>query len=91
MPAEDDEFEIVSKTYFSGTGFTVALGAVGRAVPEAWRAQALAVVSLGGAAGQFLALPYTHALIDGFRWLPAMLVLAATAALMVPLALAAGA
>lgn len=70
----------------SGTGFTVVLGTVGRATPERYRSRALALVSVGGSIGQFLALPYAHGLIEGFDWVGALFILAATAALIVPLA-----
>ena len=70
----------------SGTGFTVILGTVGRAVPPEIRGRALAIVSMGGSIGQFAALPYAHALIGGFGWASSFLILAATALLIVPLA-----
>lgn len=70
----------------SGSGFTVVLGTVGRLAPVEKRSQALGLASVGGSIGQFLSLPYTHAMIDGFGWLPALVILAATALLIVPLA-----
>lgn len=70
----------------SGTGFTVTLGAVGRAVPEDRRTQALAIVAIGGSVGQFLAPAYAYGLIVGWVWIWALILLAGTAALMVPLA-----
>ncbi|MGO1121155.1 MFS transporter [Rhodovibrionaceae bacterium A322] len=69
----------------SGSGFTVVLGTVGRLVPEARRSQALGIASVGGSIGQFLALPYTHGLIGAFGWSVALIILAATALLIVPL------
>ncbi|GBF27083.1 putative MFS-type transporter YhjX [bacterium MnTg02] len=69
----------------SGTGFTAVLGAVGRAAPEEKRSMALGLASMGGSIGQFLALPYTHVLIDNFGWVSSLVVLAATATLMAPL------
>ncbi|MDJ0947718.1 MAG: MFS transporter [Alphaproteobacteria bacterium] len=69
-----------------GTGFTVVLGAVGRAAPPERRSAALGVASVGGSIGQFAALPYAQALIDGFGWSLALLLLAVTALLMVLLA-----
>jgi predicted MFS family arabinose efflux permease len=44
------------------------------------------LVAVGGSVGQFLALPYTHALIEGFGWVTALIILAATTLLIVPLA-----
>ncbi len=70
----------------SGTGFTVVLGAVGRAAPPEKRSAALGIVSVGGSIGQFAALPYAQALIDGFGWSMALALLASTALLMVLLA-----
>jgi len=69
----------------SGSGFTVVLGTVGRLVAAEKRSQALGIASVGGSIGQFLALPYTHSLIEGFGWISALLVLAMTALLIVPL------
>ncbi len=70
----------------SGTAFTVVLGVVGRSAPEHLRSQALGLASVGGSIGQFAALPYTHAIIEGFGWVLALGILAATAFLIVPLA-----
>ena len=69
----------------SGSGFTVILGAVGRAVSEEKRSAALGLVSMGGSIGQFAALPYTHVLIEGFGWIWSLGILALTALLIVPL------
>lgn len=69
----------------SGSGFTVILGAVGRAVSEDKRSAALGLVSMGGSIGQFAALPYTHVLIEGFGWIWSLGILALTALLIVPL------
>ena len=70
----------------SGAGFTVVLGAVGRAAPVEKQSMALGLAAMGGSLGQFLALPYAQALLDGFGWLVALLVLAGTALAVVPLA-----
>jgi len=70
----------------SGTGFTVVLGAVGRAAPPERRSTALGLVSMGGSVGQFLSLPYTHFLIEQFGWVTSLFVLLVTAALIAPLA-----
>lgn len=70
----------------SGAGFSVVLGAVGRAAPPERLSAALGLASVGGSIGQFLALPYTHLLIGAFGWSLSLLILAATAALTVPLA-----
>ncbi len=70
----------------SGAGFSVVLGAVGRAAPEAFRSQALGAASVGGSFGQFLALPFTHALLGGLGWSVSLAVLAVFALTIVPLA-----
>ncbi len=70
----------------SGAGYTVVLGAVGRAAPPEKRTLALGMASMGGSIGQFLALPYTHLLLDWLGWSSSLLILAVTALLIVPLA-----
>ena len=74
----------------SGAGFSVVLSAVGRAAPAAHRAKALALASFGGSIGQFMALPYTHILIQEIGWATSLLVLGATSLLAVPLAMGLG-
>ncbi|MDF1791534.1 MAG: MFS transporter [Thalassobaculaceae bacterium] len=71
----------------SGTGFTVLLGAVGRAAPPERRSAALGLAAMGGSLGQFLALPYIHFLIEGTGWQTSLLILAVSVLLIVPLAL----
>jgi len=75
----------------SGTGFSVFMGAVGRAVAPEKRSAALAMTTMGGSIGQFVALPYIHLLIDHFGWINCLLFLAATILLALPLALGAAA
>lgn len=70
----------------SGSGFTVILATVGRAAPPERRGQALGVASMGGSIGQFLSLPYAHALIEGTGWRMSLIVLALTCLVIVPLA-----
>jgi len=70
----------------SGLGFTVVLGAVGRAAPPERRSTALGLASMGGSIGQFVALPYAHLLISNLGWASSMFVLLVTASLMAPLA-----
>lgn len=70
----------------SATGATVILGTVGRSVPPERRSRALGLVAMCGSTGQFLALPLTHMLIDGFGWVIALTVLALSALMIVPLA-----
>jgi MFS family permease len=70
----------------SGSGFGVVMGVVGRAFPPGKRSMALGVVGAGGSFGQFVMLPYGQALISQFGWFTALLVLALSAFLIVPLA-----
>ena len=70
----------------SGTTFSIVFGAVGRAVAPAFRPKALAIVGAAGSFGQFVMVPGTHTLIAALGWAGALLVLAALAALIVPLA-----
>jgi predicted MFS family arabinose efflux permease len=69
----------------AGSGISAVLGVVGRAAPPEKRQMALSLTSMGSAIGQFAALPYTHALIEGTSWVTSLFVLAATAAVMAPL------
>jgi len=70
----------------SGTTFGVVMGVVAKHVPAERRSVALGIVGAGGSFGQFMMVPYGQALITGLGWFNALLVLAVTAALMVPLA-----
>ncbi|MGI9384713.1 MAG: MFS transporter, partial [Methyloligellaceae bacterium] len=69
----------------SATGATVILGTVGRSVPAERRSRALGLVAMFGSTGQFLALPFSHILIDGYGWVAALTVLALATLLIVPL------
>jgi predicted MFS family arabinose efflux permease len=70
----------------SGAGFSTVLGVVGRAAPPEKRSVALGIITAGGSFGQFAVVPYAHVLIDSFGWSIALVGLAATAGLIVPLA-----
>jgi predicted MFS family arabinose efflux permease len=70
----------------SGSGFGVVMGVVGRAAPPAKRSAALGLVGAGGSFGQFAMLPFGQSLISHFGWLSALLVLAATSLVIIPLA-----
>ena len=67
-------------------GYPLVLSAVARAVSEERRAMALALAASGGSVGQFILLPLTQAMIEGFGWQGALLVLAGLGFLVVPLA-----
>ena len=70
----------------SGSAFGVVMGVVGRAFPPEKRSMALGVVGAGGSFGQFIMLPYGQLLISQFGWVSALLMLALSSFLMVPLA-----
>ena len=70
----------------SGSAFAVVMGVVGRAFPSEKRSMALGVVGAGGSFGQFIMLPYGQVLISQFGWLSALLILALSSFLIVPLA-----
>jgi MFS family permease len=72
----------------SGASFGVVLGVVGRRFPAERRTVALGVAGAGGSIGQFVMLPYGQALISSFGWAQALIALAASAFLIVPLAAA---
>ncbi|MBS1191001.1 MAG: Major facilitator superfamily 1 [Rhodocyclaceae bacterium] len=70
----------------SGTTFTVILGVIGRHTTPARRSLALGVASAGGSFGQFAVLPAGQALISGYGWQAALVLLACGIGLIVPLA-----
>ncbi|MEE8500345.1 MAG: MFS transporter, partial [Kiloniellales bacterium] len=72
----------------SACGFPLVLAAVARAVSERRRSLALGVAASGGSVGQFLLLPFTQVMIGDLGWVGALVVLAAIAGLVVPLAAA---
>jgi MFS family permease len=69
----------------SCTGFGVVLAVVARACPPEKRSVAVGIAGAAGSFGQFAMLPGAQALISGFGWLNALLVLALAAFLMIPL------
>lgn len=70
----------------SGTTFGVVMGVVSKLVSPEKSSVALGIVGAGGSFGQFAMVPYGQALISGLGWFNALMVLAFTAALIVPLA-----
>ena len=70
----------------SGTGFSVVLAAVSRAVPPQQRSMAMGIASAVGSFGQFAMLPGALGLISWLGWSAALLALAALSALVIPLA-----
>jgi MFS family permease len=72
----------------SGSAFGVVMGVVGRAFPPEKRSMALGIVGAGGSFGQFIMLPYGQMLINTMGWQQALLILAITVMLIVPLSAA---
>jgi MFS family permease len=71
----------------AGTAFGLVLAAVARTAPPEKRSMALGIASAGGSMGQFAIPLFAQGLIGSLGWFTALLLLAATAALMAPLAL----
>ena len=74
----------------SATSVSIAIGAVGRQVPEARRSQALGVVTAGGSVGQMLVLPLAQGLISWLDWKLALTLLGGLMVLLIPAALGLG-
>jgi predicted MFS family arabinose efflux permease len=70
------------------SGFSIVFGVVGRAVPAEKRTAALGVIGAAGSFGQFIMLPYGQTLISAFGWQQALVILALTVLLIVPLSAA---
>lgn len=70
----------------AGAGINAMVGAVGRAARPEDRAAAVATVGMGSGIGMLIAIPYVHALIEQLGWQASLIVLAATTALILPLA-----
>jgi MFS family permease len=72
----------------AGCSFPMVIGALGKLVPENWRAFAFGAGTATGSFGQFLYSPLAHALIESFSWQTALLVFAGTLLLVLPLSVA---
>lgn len=70
----------------SGT-YTIVFGVVGRAFPVEKRSIALGILSAMASFGQFAMLPYGQSLISSLGWWWALMILAANACLILPLAI----
>jgi predicted MFS family arabinose efflux permease len=71
----------------SGVSFSTMAGALGRAFPPEKRSMALGISAAAGSFGQFAMLPLTQVLLSALGWYGALVVLAAIAVVMAPLAL----
>ena len=70
----------------AGAGINALVGAVARAAPPDQRSAAIAALGIGSGIGILVALPYTHVLIEALGWKQSLVALAASAALILPLA-----
>ncbi|MEO8631140.1 MAG: MFS transporter [Betaproteobacteria bacterium] len=71
----------------AGAGsFSILIGATARHLPAEKRAFAAGFINAGGSFGQFVFAPLNQFLITAFGWVAAMLVLASTALITLPLA-----
>jgi MFS family permease len=71
----------------AGCSFPMVVGALGKLVPENWRAFAFGAGTAAGSLGQFLFSPLAHGLIDAFSWQTALLVFAGMMMLVLPLSI----
>ena len=69
----------------SGTTMPVVFGAISRATPPEKRSMAFGIAMSIGSLGQFLLLPGTLVLIEGFGWAHSLLLLSLLSALILPL------
>jgi predicted MFS family arabinose efflux permease len=67
--------------------YMIVIGVTGRAFPPEQRSTALGTLSALASFGQFAMLPYGQALISGFGWRTALVILAVNVCLMLPLAI----
>ncbi len=83
---------VLSLGVLSGAGagagsFAVLIGSAARLIPPERRGVSSGMISAGGSIGQFVFAPLAQALITGFGWVSAMISLAMTALLTIPLSL----
>jgi predicted MFS family arabinose efflux permease len=71
----------------AGTTYVTVLGAVGRVVPPKRRSLAFGLCTAAGSFGMFAVVPGAQALLDGFGWRDAFLVLAVAISALIPLAM----
>ena len=77
---------VIIGTAQAGTTYAVIYGVIGRNVPAERRSWAMGVAAAAGSFGQFLMVPVEGMLISQAGWQTALVILAAAALLIVPLA-----
>jgi len=78
---------VIIGTAQAGTTYAVIYGVIGRNVPAERRSWAMGVAAAAGSFGQFLMVPVEGLLISQMGWQSALMILAAAALLIIPLAL----
>jgi len=78
---------VVTAAGAGGGSFSILMGAAAQRLPAERRAFASGFINAGGSFGQFVFAPLAQALITAFGWVTALLTLAASALLTIPLAL----
>ncbi len=78
---------VIIGTAQAGTTYAVIYGVIGRNVPAERRSWAMGVAAAAGSFGQFLMVPIEGLLISQMGWQSALVILAAAAMLIIPLAL----
>jgi MFS family permease len=69
------------------SSFGIVMAALGRIVPPEKRSWAFGLATASGSLGQFIFSPFAAAMITGYGWNTALMVLAASSLLIIPLAL----
>ena len=77
---------VVMSTGAGAGSFSILIGATSQQIPAEKRAFAGGFINAGGSFGQFVFAPLNQALINAFGWVTAMLAMAVTALLTLPLA-----
>jgi MFS family permease len=78
---------VVAAAGAGGGSFSILIGAAAKRLPAERRAFSSGFINAGGSFGQFIFAPLAQALISAFGWITALLSLAASALLTIPLAL----
>lgn len=77
---------VVAAAGAAGGSFAILIGGIARFLPEARRPFATGFINAGSSFGQFVFAPLAQGLIGAFGWVSAMLSIAASALLCIPLA-----
>ena len=77
---------VIIGTAQAGTTYAVIYGVIGRNVPPERRSWAMGVAAAAGSFGQFLMVPVEGLLISQMGWQTALVILAAAAMMIIPLA-----